>query len=67
MIIIGNKQIISKIYTTNPYNNKSVSIAALYKGNQLLWRTTYTVTIRSCYGSGEWLDNYNWVDDTWKD
>ena len=42
-------------------------IKAIYRGEDLVWLTTYTVDILSCYGSGQWLDNYNWVEDTWKD
>ena len=42
-------------------------IKAIYRGEDLIWLTTYTVDILSCYGSGQWLDNYNWVEDTWKD
>ena len=42
-------------------------IKAIYRGKDLIWLTTYTVDILSCYGSGQWLDNYNWVEDTWKD
>ncbi len=42
-------------------------IKAIYRGTDLVWLTTYTVDILSCYGSGTWLDNYNWVEDTWKD
>ena len=42
-------------------------IKAIYRGEDLIWLTTYTVDILSSYGSGQWLDNYNWVEDTWKD
>lgn len=41
-------------------------INAVYKGSDLIWLTTYQVDIKSCYGSGNWLDNYNWVEDIWK-
>ncbi len=42
------------------------NISAIYKGKDLIWLTTYEISIRSCYGSGTWLDNYNWVEDQWK-
>lgn len=42
-------------------------IKAIYRGTDLVWLTTYTVNITSCYGSGQWLDSYDWVEDTWKD
>lgn len=44
----------------------SSKICAIYRGSDLIWLSTYEVSIRSCYGSGTWLDNYNWVEDQWK-
>lgn len=44
----------------------SSKISAIYKGLDLIWLSTYEVSIKSCYGSGTWLDNYNWVEDQWK-
>ena len=44
----------------------SSKISAIYKGSDLIWLTTYEVSIKSCYGSGTWLDNYSWVEDQWK-
>ena len=44
----------------------SSKISAIYKGSDLIWLSTYEVSIKSCYGSGAWLDNYNWVEDQWK-
>ena len=44
----------------------SSKISAIYKGSDLIWLSTYEVSIKSCYGSGTWLDNYNWVEDQWK-
>lgn len=42
------------------------SIGAIYKGNQLVWRTIYSA-IKSCYGSGIWRSDKPWLGyDTWK-
>lgn len=42
------------------------SIRAIYKGSQLVWMTIYNA-IRSCFGSGTWYLDRNWLsDDTWK-
>ena len=41
-------------------------IGAIYKGSQLVWLTIYNV-IRSCFGSGIWLKDKEWLkDDTWR-
>lgn len=32
----------------------------------LVWLTTFIERIKSCYGSGRWLNNKNWVSDKWK-
>lgn len=53
------------IYLTTKISPEKIK--AIYRGEDLIWLTTYTVDILSCYGSGQWLDNYNWVEDTWKD
>ena len=52
-------------------NNINVSVqrnfGAVYKGTQLVWRTFYNA-IKSCFGSGTWLDEKPWIDsDNWKD
>lgn len=40
-------------------------IGAIYKGSQLVWLTIYN-TVKSCYGSGRWLEDRPWLDnDTW--
>lgn len=49
------------------YSEPPSKIVAVYKGRNLIWLTTYQVDIKSCYGSGVWLDNYNWIEDQWKD
>ena len=42
------------------------NIGAIYKGSQLVWLTIYN-TIKSCFGSGTWFSDRNWLsDDTWK-
>lgn len=53
-------------YLLNYKRPISSKISAIYKGSDLIWLTTYEVSIKSCYGSGTWLDNYNWVEDQWK-
>ena len=42
------------------------SIGAVYKGSQLVFLTVLNA-IKSCYGSGSWLSDKNWLDnDYWK-
>ena len=53
------------IYLTTKISPEKIK--DIYRGEDLIWLTNYTVDILSCYGSGQWLDNYNWVEDTWKD
>ena len=39
------------------------AFAALYVGANLVW-----MAIRSCFGSGRWIDNKPWIDkEMWKD
>lgn len=41
-------------------------IGAVYKGSQLVWRTVYNA-IKSCFGSGVWIQDKPWLDnDNWK-
>ena len=41
-------------------------IGAIYKGSQLVWVTIYNA-IKSCYGSGTWIQDKPWLDnDFWK-
>ena len=43
-----------------------ISIGAIYKGTQLVWRTIQKA-IKSCYSSGTWLGDKPWTrDDLWK-
>lgn len=56
MIYKGNRNI-GGVFT----KNKAVS--AVYKGGRLVW-----TGIRSCFGSGVWIDEKPWIDeDRWKD
>ena len=42
------------------------SIGAIYKGSQLIWATIYNA-VKSCFGSGTWLQDKPWLDnDFWK-
>ena len=42
------------------------SIGAIYKGSQLVWVTVYN-SVKSCFGSGIWLQDKPWLDnDFWK-
>lgn len=41
-------------------------IGAIYKGSKLVWVTVYNA-IKSCYGSGTWIQDKPWLDnDFWK-
>ena len=55
MIFKENKEIIGVFKGDTP-------ISAVYKGTKLVWQA-----IRSCYGSGAWLNERPWLeDDPWK-
>lgn len=45
---------------TEAFYRGAKEIFAIYRGNTLLWEL---VTSRSCYSSGQWLDDKPWVDD----
>ena len=55
MIRKGNGQMAAVYYGTR-------AMAAVYRGARLVW-----TAIRSCFGSGVWLGEKNWVnDENWK-
>ena len=44
-------------------NGIEKAFAALYVGANLVW-----MAVRSCFGSGRWIDNKPWIDkEMWKD
>lgn len=48
--------IVAKIINGRP-------LAAVYHGLRLVW-----IAVRSCFGSGVWIDEKPWIDDEfWKD
>lgn len=55
------KEIIKGVEETTHKN-----IGAIYKGGRLVWLTVYNA-IRSCFGSGKWIQDKPWIqDDKWK-
>lgn len=55
------KQILSQASSIIDQN-----IGAIYKGSQLVWVTIYNA-IKSCFGSGTWIQDKPWLDnDFWK-
>lgn len=55
------KEIIDKVQSTIQRD-----IGAVYKGSQLVWMTVYNA-IKSCFGSGTWVQDKPWLDsDSWK-
>lgn len=55
MIYKNNKEIIQILK-----GNKIIS--AVYKGKQLVWQA-----VRSCFGSGKWMNDKSWVNNEgWK-
>lgn len=72
-MIIKNGKLILQIQkqVTEVVNGVNVTVqrnfGAVYKGTQLVWRTVYNA-VKSCFGSGTWLDEKPWIDsDNWKD
>ena len=64
-MITYDGKVITTIFLNEPFNLKS-HISTIYKGSNLIWATAYEISVKSCYGSGVWLDTYNWVEDQWK-
>jgi len=57
MIYIGGHRNIVDIYYNGRY------LVSKYYGSHLVWEK-----IRSCYGSGVWVETKPWLDDDiWKD
>lgn len=48
-------------------NNELQNICAVYYKNLLVWPNG-TSSIKSCFASGIWIDEYPWTDEKpWKD
>lgn len=55
MIYKGKKEIVAVYRSKKP-------VQAMYKGKYLVWQA-----IRSCFGSGAWIDEKPWIDEeVWK-
>lgn len=64
LVLEAHKEIIENI--NNIQQKAQKKIGAIYKGTQLIWVTIYNA-IRSCFGSGIWLQDKLWIgDDSWK-
>lgn len=64
LILQVQKQILDTIDRVQQQIEKK--IGAIYKGTQLVWMTVYDA-IRSCFGSGTWLQDRPWLkDDSWR-
>lgn len=68
-MIYRNGQLIQEIDQTLQQLINQVtqrSIGAIYKGSQLVFLTVVNA-IKSCYGSGLWIQDKPWLDDDyWK-
>lgn len=67
-MIYRNGKLITEVHQNikQLLNQVERSIGAIYKGSQLIWVTVYNA-IKSCFGSGTWLQDKPWLDnDFWK-
>lgn len=62
-LVLQVQKEITDILTGEPVQKQ---IGAIYKGTQLVWRTVYNA-IKSCFGSGTWIQDKPWLgSDEWK-
>lgn len=67
-MIFKNNELILQVQDTvsQLQNITQRKIGAIYKGAELVWLTIYDL-VRSCFGSGIWLQDKPWIeDDIWK-
>lgn len=66
MIVVFDKnkkpQSVSSIFTRLAKTSGELVITAVYRGKEQIWNL-----IKSCFGSGTWVDSSSWIDtEIWK-